>query len=65
MPAGITSGQVYYVVNKTNDTFQISTARNGTAVAFTSNGTGTHTYYKLTKPRCRYMQYLGDRLYGA
>lgn len=65
MPAGITSWQVYYVVNKTVNTFQISTAKNGTAVAFTDNWSWTHTYYKLTKPRCRYIQYLWDRLYGA
>lgn len=65
MPAGITQYQVYYVVWVTTNTFQISVDKWGTAVNFTSNGTGTITTSKLTEPRCRYISYLGDRLYWA
>ena len=63
MPTGIAQYQVYYVISSATNTFKISTAKNGTAVDFTTNGSGTITYYKLTEPRGRYIQYLGDRLY--
>ena len=65
MPTGITQYQVYYVVNKTNDTFQVSNDKWGAYINFTTNGTGTLTTNKLNEPRCRYISYLGDRLYGA
>lgn len=65
LPAGITPWQVYYVVNKTTDDFQISSLKNWTAIAFTTNGTGTQSFSLLWQPRCRYLQYLWDRLYGA
>lgn len=64
-PSGVNPNQVYYVVNKTTDDFQISDVKNGTAITFTTNGTGTQSFSKLGQPRCRYIQYLGDRLYGA
>ena len=65
LPTGITQYQVYYVISSATNTFKISTAKNGTAVDFTTNGSGTITYYKLTEPRGRYIQYLGDRLFLA
>ena len=65
MPWWLVTNQVYYVVNKTNDTFQISNDKNWTFINFTTNGTGTITCFKLTEPRCRYIQYLGDRIYSA
>ena len=65
LPTGITQYQVYYVITATANTFQISTAKNGTAVNFTTNWSGTMTFYKLTEPRGRYIQYLGDRLFLA
>lgn len=40
VPTGITETQRYFVVNKTNDTFQVSQTFGGSAVNFSSNGTG-------------------------
>ena len=65
MPTWVTQYQVYYVVNKTTNTFQISTLKWWSVVDFTTNGTGTLTTIKLNEPRCRYISYLGDRLYWA
>lgn len=64
-PAGITAYDVYYVVNKTVDDFQISTTLNWTAITFTTTGTWTLTYSLLWQPRLRYIEYLGDRLFWA
>ncbi|SKA80708.1 delta-60 repeat domain-containing protein [Prosthecobacter debontii] len=44
LPAGITNSQTYYVVNATSTTFKVATTLGGTAVDFTSNGTGTIYY---------------------
>ena len=38
---GITVGTTYYVISATTDTFQISTTQGGSAVALTTNGSGT------------------------
>lgn len=65
MPTGVTAYQVYYVINQATNTFQISTVKWWSAVAFTTNGTGTLTTIKLNEPRCRYISYLGDRLYWS
>lgn len=65
IPWEITAYQVYYIINKTTHTFQISTTKNGTAVTYTDNWTWTNQYQELTEPRLRYIQYLGDRLYWA
>jgi hypothetical protein len=43
LPAGLMANQIYWVINPTADTFQLSLAQNGSVVAFTSNGTGTLT----------------------
>jgi len=64
-PTWVTPYQVYYVVNKTTDDFQISDIKNGAPITFTTNGTGTQTFSKLWQPRIRYIQYLWDRLYWA
>lgn len=52
-------------MNPTTNTFQISSTKNGPVVTFTDNGTGTATYNVEVQPRLRYLQYLGDRMYGA
>jgi len=49
LPAGLTSEPVYYVVNKTTNTFQVSATSGGSAVAFTDDGTGTHSVRVVTK----------------
>lgn len=45
LPAGLTAGTRYFVVNPTPNYFQIAEIPNGTAVNITDAGTGTHTYY--------------------
>lgn len=42
------SGELYYVINKTTNTFQVSLTPGGSAVNITSSGTGTHTWYNDT-----------------
>jgi len=45
LPAPLTAGTLYYVVNPTTNDFQLSTVRNGPTMDITSNGTGTHTWH--------------------
>jgi hypothetical protein len=47
LPTGITANQLYYVVNKTNDTFQVSLTAGGSAVTYTTDGTGNSFYPAL------------------
>ena len=46
LPAELNTGQWYYIVNKTTDTFQVSETEGGSVVAFTDDGTetGGHSY---------------------
>ena len=64
LPTGITDSQVYYVIGQTTNTFQVSTATNGTAVDFTTNGSG-FSYYVLSQPRCRFISYLFDTVFAG
>lgn len=56
LPGGLTAleynnpwgGEIYYVINKTTDTFQVSLTSGGSAVDITSTGSGTHTWYNDT-----------------
>jgi len=43
---GIVAGQIYYVVNKTADTFQLSATEDGTALTLTNDGSGIILPYK-------------------
>lgn len=43
LPAELTAGTVYYVLNRETNAFQISATAGGTAINMTSAGTGTHT----------------------
>ncbi len=43
LPTGLSVGLVYYVVNPTTDTFQLSTTVGGTAIATTGAQSGAHT----------------------
>lgn len=65
MPAEIERGTFYYVINANTDDFQISVTKNGTALNFTDDGTGTATGATINQPRCRYLSYLADRMFGA
>uniref|UniRef100_A0A6H1ZGF0 Putative tail collar protein n=1 Tax=viral metagenome TaxID=1070528 RepID=A0A6H1ZGF0_9ZZZZ len=44
LPAGLTVGVVYYVINSTTDTYKVALTNGGTAVVITDTGTGTHTW---------------------
>ena len=46
LPTGLLANTVYYVVNKATNTFQLSLSSGGSAVAFTTNGSGTLTWTK-------------------
>lgn len=47
LPGGLSSSIVYYVVNKTTDTFQLALTSGGAAVDITSAGSGTHNWTKV------------------
>ncbi len=61
LPSGLTTFDLYHVVNKNNDDFQVSTNQGGGAVDFIDNGTGTLTFhagapfYALVQPTLRYL----------
>ena len=40
---------VYYVINSTNNEFELSLTSGGSVVDITDNGTGTHTAKKVSK----------------
>ena len=46
IPAGLVSGRIYYIVERTAGTFKLSLTVGGSAVNITSTGTGTHTVTK-------------------
>jgi hypothetical protein len=43
LPTGYTAGTGYYVVNKTDDTFQLAESSGGTALTLSGTQSGTHT----------------------
>lgn len=43
LPAGIKDGNLYYIINATTNTFQISISLAGPVTTFTTVGTGVHT----------------------
>lgn len=45
LPTGIVADTIYYVINKTDDTFQISATSGGAAINTSSSQSGTHTLY--------------------
>jgi hypothetical protein len=47
LPGGFAALTIYYVVNKTDDTFQLSLAAGGAAIDVTSAGTGTVTVLEI------------------
>ena len=42
-PTGLTAGTTYYVVSATTNDFQIAATEGGSAINFTTDGTGVHT----------------------
>lgn len=55
-PTWLTQYQVYYVINKNTNDFEVSISYNWTKVDFTTNGSWIMTLGKLTEPRPRYIQ---------
>ncbi|MCH7870681.1 MAG: hypothetical protein IID33_03175 [Planctomycetes bacterium] len=49
LPAGLSEGMLYYVVNKTANDFELSLTSGGAAVDITDDGSGTHTAFKWTQ----------------
>jgi hypothetical protein len=47
LPAGLTAGQCYFVVNCTTDSFGVSLSKGGIAINTSSTGSGTHTIHKV------------------
>lgn len=48
LPAGLTTGTVYYVISAATNTFSVSLTSGGSAVDITDTGTGTHTWYQTS-----------------
>ena len=65
LPTWLSISEVYFVVNKTADNFQISLTKSWTAINFTTNGTGTNSYYPIPTPRVRYVSQLTDRMFAG
>lgn len=49
LPAELNDYTVYYIINKTDDAFEVSLTSGGAAVTFTDDGTGTNKYHTLTQ----------------
>jgi hypothetical protein len=50
LPTGLTADTtVYYVVSKTDDTFQLATVPGGSGINTTGTQTGTHGFFKVSK----------------
>jgi hypothetical protein len=48
LPGGLPNFTDLYVIEKTTDTFKLATSASGTALAFTTPGSGEHTWESLT-----------------
>ena len=55
----------YYVRNPTANTYQISFYPTDTIIDFADDGTGPFWGATSTQPRCRYLEFLADAIYGA
>ncbi len=61
LPAPGVNYKLYWVVSATTNTFQVSDTKGGTAVNFTSAGSGTHSAYRvLHEFRARHCQFNKD-----
>lgn len=48
LPAGLSAGVPYYVINATTDALELSLTSGGAAITLTDDGTGTHTMIVVT-----------------
>ena len=62
LPAGLSVDTEYYVVEKTTNTFKLSTTYDGTAVDITDIGTGTHTWYRNEAPEVESIGFLDNSI---
>lgn len=65
LPDWITSGKFYYVITSTTNTFQLSLTPSWQALNFADNWTGTHSCFKTSQPRVRYLRYMADSIYWS
>lgn len=63
LPAGLSVDTTYYVVQKTDDTFKLSTSSGGDEVDITGTGTGTHTWYRHSLSKFSTTSYSVDARY--
>jgi len=49
LPTGLAADTKYFAVSVASDTFQLSTTSGGSAINFTDDGTGTHSYHNEMK----------------
>lgn len=49
LPTGLTANTIYYVINSTADTFQVTSHRDGSGINISGTQSGTHTAYSTTK----------------
>lgn len=52
LPSGLLANTIYFVVNATDSSFQVSTVLSGQAVNLTTQGTGTHTLIARNYIQC-------------
>ena len=65
LPSGLSSGVNYYVINKTANTFELSTESGGTAVDITDIGTGTHYFNDIDERFRQYILRLLGKMYDC
>lgn len=61
LPAELTDDHWYYVVNRTNDTFQVALTPGGAVVTFTDDGTAHIGFYRAAA----YREYAGNIIDGG
>lgn len=49
LPAGLSANTIYYVRDKTTNTFKVALTAGGSAIDITDAGTGTHSFYTTFK----------------
>lgn len=57
LPTGLTAGTTYYVVNPTENTFQLSATQGGAAINTSGTQSGTHTVASVLAANCWYSKW--------
>src|SRR5574340_939473 len=61
LPAGLTAGVLYYIIQADTDTLKLSLTKGGSPITTTSAGAGTHTPRRPAPPRTRATRGRGRR----